>query len=157
MSNGPSGKSIREILTKVRTFSFKKMLLKCRLWNGGHCVLGRRWVKFGVWSALQNVPSYKSDNLLCVYIGCSSWWSNAINCLATCAMGGGHLLFYVFYRKLAQNNLTIIWSNAGILLIRPLGTNFSEILIGVFHSGKWSWKWRLLNGVHLSRRQWVKW
>ena len=26
---------------------------------------------------------------------------------------------------------TIIWTNAGILLIRPLGTNFSEILIGV--------------------------
>ena len=25
----------------------------------------------------------------------------------------------------------IIWSNAGILFIRPLGTNFSEILIGV--------------------------
>ena len=25
----------------------------------------------------------------------------------------------------------IIWTNAGILLIRPLGTNFSEILIGV--------------------------
>ena len=25
----------------------------------------------------------------------------------------------------------IIWSNAGILLIEPLGTNFSEILIGI--------------------------
>ena len=25
----------------------------------------------------------------------------------------------------------IIWPNAGILLIRPLGTNFSEILIGI--------------------------
>ena len=25
----------------------------------------------------------------------------------------------------------IIWNNAGILLIRPLGTNFSEILIGI--------------------------
>ena len=25
----------------------------------------------------------------------------------------------------------IIWTNAGILLIRPLGTNFSEILIGI--------------------------
>ena len=25
----------------------------------------------------------------------------------------------------------IIWTNAGILLIRPLGTNFSEIIIGV--------------------------
>ena len=26
---------------------------------------------------------------------------------------------------------TIIWTNAGMLLIRPLGTNFSKILIGV--------------------------
>ena len=26
---------------------------------------------------------------------------------------------------------TIIWTNAGILLIEPLGTNFSEILIGI--------------------------
>ena len=25
----------------------------------------------------------------------------------------------------------IIWSNAGIMLIGPLGTNFSEILIGI--------------------------
>ena len=25
----------------------------------------------------------------------------------------------------------IIWTNAGILLIRPLGTNFSEILIKI--------------------------
>ena len=25
----------------------------------------------------------------------------------------------------------IIWTNAGILLIRPLGTNFSEVLIGI--------------------------
>ena len=31
----------------------------------------------------------------------------------------------------------IIWTNAGILLIGTLGTNFSEIL-----------KWRLRNGVH---------
>ena len=27
-----------EILIKIRTFSFKKMRLKCRLWNGGHFV-----------------------------------------------------------------------------------------------------------------------
>ena len=33
----------------------------------------------------------------------------------------------------------IIWTNAGILLIEPLATNFSEILIGIhnFHSMKW--------------------
>ena len=36
----------------------------------------------------------------------------------------------------------IIWTNAGILLIGPLGTNFSEILIEFkyFHSGKYIWK-----------------
>ena len=28
-------------------------------------------------------------------------------------------------------NATIIWNNAGILLIRPLGTNSSEILIEI--------------------------
>ena len=45
----------------------------------------------------------------------------------------------------------IIWTNAGILLIEPLGTNFSEILIGIqiFSFAKMrlkmsSAKWRLL-------------
>ena len=59
----------------------------------------------------------------------------------------------------------IIWTNAGLLLIGPLGTNFSEILIGIqtfssefkhFHSRKCIWKCRLRNGVHLSRPQCVK-
>ena len=43
----------------------------------------------------------------------------------------------------------IIWTNAGILLIRPLGTNFSEILIGIqafsltkMHCKMSSAKWR---------------
>ena len=44
----------------------------------------------------------------------------------------------------------IIWTNAGILLIGPWGTNFSEILIGIhaFHSRKFIWKCRLRNGGH---------
>ena len=44
----------------------------------------------------------------------------------------------------------IIWTNAGILLIRPLGTNFSEILIGIqtFSLTKMHSKCRLQNGVH---------
>ena len=39
----------------------------------------------------------------------------------------------------------IIWTNAGILLIGPLGTNFDEILIEIrtFHSRKSMWKCRL--------------
>ena len=44
----------------------------------------------------------------------------------------------------------IIWTNAGILWIRPLGTNFSEILneIRAFHSRKCTWKCRLENDGH---------
>ena len=45
--------------------------------------------------------------------------------------------------------LTIIWTNAGILLIGPLGTNFSEILFGIqtssfkkMHLKMSSAKWR---------------
>ena len=37
----------------------------------------------------------------------------------------------------------IIWTNAGISLIGPLGTNFSEILVGVQ-----TFSFRLRNGVH---------
>ena len=44
---------------------------------------------------------------------------------------------------------TVIWNNAGILLIRPVGTNFSEILIGIqtfsfkkMHLEMASAKWR---------------
>ena len=46
--------------------------------------------------------------------------------------------------------LAIIWTNAGILLIGHLGTNFSENLIGIqtFSLKKCPWKCRLLNGVH---------
>ena len=51
----------------------------------------------------------------------------------------------------------IIWTNAGILLIRPLGTNFSEILIEIhtfsfkkinlkMSSGKW---WRFCLGLNV--------
>ena len=44
----------------------------------------------------------------------------------------------------------IIWTNAGILLNGPQGTNFSEILIEIntFSLKKWIWKCRLLNGVY---------
>ena len=38
----------------------------------------------------------------------------------------------------------IIWTNAGILLIRPLGTNFNEMLIEILAFSKC----RLRNGVH---------
>ena len=50
----------------------------------------------------------------------------------------------------------IIWTNVGILLIGPLGTNFSEILIEIhtfsfrkMHLKMSSGKWRPENGGHL--------
>ena len=42
----------------------------------------------------------------------------------------------------------IIWTNAGILLIRTIGTNFSEIL-GEIHSFSFSKKCRRKNGIYL--------
>ena len=44
----------------------------------------------------------------------------------------------------------IIWTNAGILSIGPLGTNFSEILMEIkyFHSSKCILKCRLRHGGH---------
>ena len=44
----------------------------------------------------------------------------------------------------------IIWTNAGLLLIGPLGTNFREILIEIltFSFKKMLWKCRLRNGIH---------
>ena len=44
----------------------------------------------------------------------------------------------------------IIWLNAGILLIWPLWTNLSEILVKInnFLLNKCIWKWHLENGGH---------
>ena len=54
----------------------------------------------------------------------------------------------------------IIWPNVGILLIRPLGTNFNEILIEShifsFKKMKCTWKCRLEMAAILSRPQCVK-
>ena len=53
-------------------------------------------------------------------------------------------------RVMPNRRQTIIWTNAEILLIGPLGTNFSEILIEIhkFSFKKCVWKWRLENGGH---------
>ena len=58
----------------------------------------------------------------------------------------------------------IIWTNAGILLIGPLGTNFSEILIGIetfsftkMHLKMSSAKWRpFCLGLNVLRLWWPK-
>ena len=52
----------------------------------------------------------------------------------------------------------IIWTSAGLLLIGPLGTKFSEIIIEIltFSFKKCAWKCRLRNGVHfVSASMWT--
>ena len=58
-----------------------------------------------------------------------------------------------------ERRQAIIWTNAGILLIGPSGTNFTDILIGIkkINSRKCTWTCRLRNGVHLSRPQCDNW
>ena len=52
----------------------------------------------------------------------------------------------------------IILTNAGLLSIGSLETNFSEFLIKIqiYHSRKCIWKYCLWNGGNLSRERWVK-
>ena len=49
-----------------------------------------------------------------------------------------------------RRSQAIIWTQAGIFLIGPLGTNFSEILIEIdkFSFKKNIWKYHLENGSH---------
>ena len=59
----------------------------------------------------------------------------------------------------------IIWTNAGILLIEPLGTNFNEILIGIqtfsfkkMHLKKASAKWRpFCLCLNVLNQHWLRW
>ena len=46
----------------------------------------------------------------------------------------------------------IIWTNGGKVIIWPLGTNFSELLIEIdtFYSIKFMWKHPLWNGAHFA-------
>ena len=52
--------------------------------------------------------------------------------------------------RLAGTDHAIVWSNVGILLTGPVGTNFNEILIYsyIVIQRKGIWKCRLENGGH---------
>ena len=78
-----------------------------------------------------------------------------------------HICVSYFTSIVSDNGLSpgrcqaIIWTNAGVLLIEPLATNFSEILIGIhifsfnkIHLKKSSGKWRAFClGLNVSNKQ----
>ena len=81
------------------------------------------------------------------------WWQSADTMMTEGVLSsfcGHQWLCIIFADQLTWHKLcqAIIWTNAGILLIGPLGTNFSEILIKIhtfsfnkmhlkMSSGKW--------------------
>ena len=96
---------------------------------------------------------------------CELTWTQGIRIVVSTHWGWvAHIYIYIYIYICMSNptiigsdngllpgrHLAIIWTNAGILLYRHLGTNFSEILIEIihFHLIKCIWKCRLWNGGH---------
>ena len=69
------------------------------------------------------------------------WGRVTFICISTLTIIGSNNGFSPGWRQ------AIIWTNAGILLIEPLGTNFSELLIEIhiFSFRSCVWKCRLYN------------
>ena len=63
-------------------------------------------------------------------IGLLRYWFNSLRtidaCISKLIIIGSH------YGLLPSRRQAIIWTSAGILLIGPLGTNFSEIVIEIY-------------------------
>ena len=157
---GPLGTNFSEILIWIQTFSFKKMHLK---------MSSAKWRPFCLsLNVLMMNWLYRKVNL---YFHCATFHeidvvhSSNFFIIITITITISSLLLTHWGRvtqisvvKLtiigSDNGLSpgrrqaIIWTNAGILLIGPLGTNFSEILIEIntfsftkmhlkMSSGKW--------------------
>ena len=170
---GPLGTNFSEILNEIYTFSFKKMHLKMSSGKWRPFCLGLNVLitaKVGVhrgWKCIMNIFRNKS----------MAWCKTAITPLLThlnyCSLAQSHphvdhgLTHWGRVTHICISNLAIIgsdnglpparrqaiiWNNAGILLIEPLGTKFSEISVKSefkhFHSRKCTWKCRLRNGIH---------
>ena len=127
-----------EILIEIKNFHSIKRIWKCCLQNGGHFVqiqfikmISHRCVSFPV------MPSMPIN----VYI-LTHWDQVTHICVVKLIIIGLDNGVSPTGRRHA-----IIWRNAGILLIGPLGTNFINISTGIYI---WicTWKCRLLNGVY---------
>ena len=135
-----------KILIKLQTFSLKKMLLK-RLSAKCQPFLFR-FHSANYFAALYKLPWWEAD----YRSGLTHWGRVTHICLGKLTIIG------------SDNGLSpgrrqaIIWTNDGILLCWPLGTNFSEIVIEIhtfsfkkmhlkMSSGKWQPMCLCLNSI----------
>ena len=128
----PIKTNFSEVLITIKTFSFMKMHLKVSSATGQPYCLGLTLLMMKnylllQWSYLNNRHYHRN----CTQSG----WVEAI------MLNHWGRVTHICIGKLtiigSDNGLSpgrrqaIIWTNAGILLIEPLGTSFSEILIGI--------------------------
>ena len=138
---GPLGFNFSEILIEINTFSFNKMHLKMssakwRLFRLGLNELSGKRHDSSVWNGpwelnkwvviLVSIFSKKNKDIFAFSI--TAWhWDGAHN--LTHWRRVTHIC--IGKRSINGRRRAIIWTNAGMLLIWPLGTNFSEILIEI--------------------------
>ena len=104
------------------------------------CSSCHSWVETHMWKVLHGISCYTMVNTICL----THWGQVTHIC-------GSKLTIIGSDNGLSPEQCqAIIWTNAGILLIRPLGTNFSEIWIEMrtFSLKKIHWKCRWRNVVH---------
>ena len=147
--SGPNGTNFSEILIEILTFSLKKMHFKASFGNRRPFCLGLNMLNkpYNMHVPVERVNSGRVTHI----------------CIGKQTIIG------------SDNGLSpgrrqaIIWTNAGILLIGPLGTHFSEISIKIrtfsftkMHLKVWSVKWRpfclilnvLIRMTKVSPRHW---
>ena len=135
LSIGLLGTNFSEILIKIQTFSFTKMHLK---------LSSAKWQPF--------CPRGDDFRLMSSWVLCipGSYVLQVSTLQVHWYFTKSPKLLTHWGRVTPGRRQAIIWTNAGILLIGPLGTNFSEILKKLlhFHTRKSIGKCRLENGGH---------
>ena len=94
--------------SKYKTFHSRKCLWKIHLWNGVHVLQGEM-----------------SSDVMLLLCFLTHWGRVTHICVSKLAIIGSD------DRLLPGQHQAIIWTNAGILLIRPLGTKFSEMFVEI--------------------------
>ena len=112
-----------------------------------------------VYPALCTIQPYAQSSMDDAHISSICFWNSPRGIISECINSLRPSDVYIYVGKIttisSDNGLlpdwrqAIIWTNAGILLIGPLGTNFNEILLEIYtfsftkmHLKMSSWKWR---------------
>ena len=139
---GPLETNFSEILTKIHTFSFRKIHLEIlsSVWQPFcldlNVLTHWDWNKIAI--ILQNTSLNSFSRMKIVVCWIKIHWNVSSGLQLTHWGRVTHIICDIKLTIIGSDNglspgrrQAIIWTNAGLLLIGPLGTNFSEILIEI--------------------------